>query len=81
MIVQKTIVIDDVEFLQKYSDSGYMIERDDVLYDEAIDPIGSNRVYNETDVPILTPDSAFYDTELATTSDYEMALAEFGVKL
>lgn len=35
-----------------YSDLGYKIERDGVLYDEAIDPAELNRQYTETNIPI-----------------------------
>lgn len=35
-----------------YSDKGMMIEREGVLYAEAIDPEEMGRVYIETDIPI-----------------------------
>ena len=38
--------------VRTYSDKGTMIERDGVLYGEAIDLLDSKRVYNETDIPI-----------------------------
>ena len=41
---------DGVVLVRTYSDSGFMIERDGVLYDEAIDPEQMNRVYTESDV-------------------------------
>lgn len=40
-----------------YSDAGYMIQRDGVFYDEAIDPAEQKRVYTETDVPIEQEDA------------------------
>lgn len=43
---------DGVVLRRTYSDSGKMIERDGVLYSEAVDPEGSGRVYSETDVDI-----------------------------
>ena len=38
--------------IKAYSDERFYIERDEVLYEEAIDPKDSGRVYTETDVPI-----------------------------
>lgn len=45
---------DGVELFITYSDIGHYIERDGELYEEAIDPAGSNRIYTETDE--LIPD-------------------------
>ena len=41
---------DGVNLYRTYSTSGKMIERDGVLYSEAIDPEGTNRMYTESDV-------------------------------
>ena len=51
MIVQE--IIDD-EFVKTYSDIGMMIQggKPIGLYPEAIDPIGVEREYVETDIPI-----------------------------
>lgn len=43
---------DGVVLNRTYSDSGMMIERDGVRYDEAIDPAELGRVYTETDEPV-----------------------------
>lgn len=43
---------DGVVLNRTYSDIGMMIERDGVMYDEAIDPADTNRTYTETDEPI-----------------------------
>lgn len=43
---------DGVVLNRTYSDLGYKIERDGILYDEAIDPAELNRQYTETDIPI-----------------------------
>ena len=43
---------DGVVLIRTYSDAGYQIERDGVLYDDAIDPAELNRQYIETDEPI-----------------------------
>ena len=47
---------DGVELFRTYSDRGVMIERDGVLYEEAIDPVDRGRVYNETETPIPVPE-------------------------
>ena len=52
-----------------------MIERDGVRYSEAVDPIGSNREYTETDEPV---EDNIGD---ATVEDYQSALSEFGVEI
>ena len=41
---------DGVRLVRTYSDAGKMIERDGVLYEEAIDPEDSGRVYTESDM-------------------------------
>lgn len=41
---------DGVNLYRTYSTTGKMIERDGVMYAEAIDPEGTNRVYTETDI-------------------------------
>ena len=43
---------DGVVLNRTYSDQNMMIERDGVLYSEAIDPAELNRQYIETDEPI-----------------------------
>lgn len=50
MIRTENITINGKEFIRTYSDSGFMVERDGVQYDEAVDPIGFDRTYTETDV-------------------------------
>ena len=49
MIVTATKTINGREFIRTVSDAGFMIERDGVRYSEAYDPVGSGRVYAETD--------------------------------
>lgn len=48
MIKIETITINDKDFQYTYSDEGYMIERDGIIYSDAIDPIDSGRTYTET---------------------------------
>ena len=75
MIVQETKEINGVMYDYAYSDSGFMIERDGARYSEAVDPLGSGRVYTETDEPIEI------ETDEATVDDYHIALNEFGVEV
>lgn len=55
---------DGEKLYRTYSDAGMHIERDGVIYEEAIDPESTNREYTETDIPIsnfnneLTPEEA-----------------------
>ena len=64
---------DGVVLNRTYSDLGMMIGRDGVRYSEAVDPAELNRQYTETDEPVEV------ETEEATETDYQNALAEFGV--
>lgn len=43
-------------FVRTYSDEGKKIERDGRVFCEAIDPLGSNREYTETDIPVQVLD-------------------------
>ena len=73
MIVTEDLTINGRSFMKTYSDSGYMVERDGVLYSEAIDPIDSGRTYTESDTPL--------ETDEATAEDYQAALNEMGVQV
>lgn len=44
---------DGVRLERTFSDLDHYIERDGVLFEDAIDPEGSGRVYTETDKEIL----------------------------
>ena len=74
MIVQTIKEINGVMYDYAYSDSGYMIERDGVLYSEAVDPLDSGRVYTETDEPIDV------GTKEESLEDYKAALQILGVE-
>ena len=74
MIIQTTKEINGVVYDYAYSDSGYMIERDGVLYSEAVDPLDSGRLYTETDEPIDV------GTKEETVEDYKAALQILGVE-
>lgn len=49
MIVTESLTINGRAFIRTYSDGGYMVERDGVMYSEAIDPAETGRTYTETD--------------------------------
>lgn len=61
-----------IPLTRAYSDLGMMIERDDVFYDEAIDPTAEGRIYTESSIPIGSE---------AEAEDYEAALNELGVEI
>ena len=52
MIITERLTIGGRKFVKTYSDEGYMVERDGVRYDEAIDPAEFGRTYIETDEPV-----------------------------
>ena len=52
MIKTELIVVDERQLRRTWSDTGYMIERDGVVYSEAVDPAEFDRVYTETDIPV-----------------------------
>lgn len=47
MIITEPVTIRNRDFIRTYSDSNRYVVRDDVSYSEAIDPVGSGRVYTE----------------------------------
>ena len=73
-IVKEIILIDEIEYEKTYSDTGFFIERDGAVYEEAVDPLDSGRVYTETENIIEG-----YNVE-ATEEDYLNALMELGGK-
>lgn len=48
MVKTETVTINNKQFLHTWSDDGMKIERDGVEYDEAYDPVETNRIYTET---------------------------------
>lgn len=56
MIKTEQLQINGKAFIRTYSDRGVMIEREGLVYSEAIDPIGSGRTYTETDTPVPKED-------------------------
>ena len=49
MLITELIEINDTTYIHNYSDIGCYIERDGVKYAEAIDPVGTDRIYTETE--------------------------------
>lgn len=49
MVVTELVKINNKEFRHTISDKGMKIKRENVLYDEAYDPVGFDREYEETD--------------------------------
>lgn len=72
MIYTETVEIRGRQFIRTYSDA-YKVERDGVLYVEAVDPVDSGRTYTESDTPL--------DMIEATDEDYLAALAVMGVQV
>lgn len=50
MIITENVNIRGRDFIRTYSDSNRYVVRDGVSYSEAIDPVGSGRVYTEGDI-------------------------------
>lgn len=50
MIITETVTIRGRDFIRTTSDEGRYVVRDGVSYSEAIDPIGTGRVYTEGDI-------------------------------
>lgn len=63
MIVREIITINGKDFLHTYSDSGMLIERDGVMYSDAIDPIESGRTYTESSMSIEEYNSIMAERE------------------
>lgn len=54
MVISKTITINGKQYRQTYSDSGYYIERDGMQFADAVDVLGAEYIYTETNIPIET---------------------------
>lgn len=63
---------DGVELYKTFSDLDMMIERDGVLYEVAIDPKDSGRVYIETDIPLPEKE----DTETQEEQEVEIQVEQ-----
>ena len=73
MIKTELIMADERQLRRTWSDAGFMIERDGAMYSEAVDPIDSGCLYEETSIPL--------EEEEATIDDYQQALSELGVSV
>ena len=65
MIKTEIITINGVQFKKTWSDASYLIERDGAKYSEAVDPMGVERVYTETNEPIGPKDDITGDEILS----------------
>ena len=49
MLITELIEINNTTYIRNYSDQGLFIERDGIKYAEAIDTLGTDRIYTETE--------------------------------
>lgn len=70
MIIKEIIEIDGAQYEYIYSNCGMKLKRDENIYDEVFNPVGSGREYTEVTI-----------TEEATEEDYQRALRALGVEL
>ena len=74
MIITENVTIRGRVFIRTYSDEGRYVVRDGVSYSEAIDPVGTGRVYTEGE---LMPDEAADMTETeAKAMAYDILVGE-----
>lgn len=74
MIITERVTINNREFIRTYSDEGRYVVRDGVSYSEAIDPIGTNRVYTEGEI---MPEETTDMTEMeAKAKAYDILVGE-----
>ena len=78
MVKSEVIEINGTQYRKTYSDSGYYIERDGMRFSEAIDVIGADFVYTETDVKIEdgTEQNANIENRLTAVEQFEELTAE-----
>lgn len=65
MIKTEIITINGIQFQRTWSDANYLIERDGAKYSEAVDPIGIERTYTETNELINSQDDITSDEFLS----------------
>lgn len=74
MIIVEQVTINNRDFIRTYSDDGRYVVRDGVSYSEAIDPIGTGRVYTEGEI---MPEEATDMTEVeAKAKAYDILMGE-----
>lgn len=71
MIIRTTKTINKVEYDYTYSDAVMYIKRNDICYTEAIDPLNSNREYEETDISIVDESDDIVDSIVEDMLDSE----------
>ena len=76
MIITENLTINGKAFVKTYSDSGFMVERDGVRYDEAIDPAELGRMYTETDALIEREDAMIETEQKANAYDIITGVSE-----
>ena len=78
MVKSEIIEINGTQYRKTYSDSGYYIERDGMQFSEAIDFLGADFVYTETDVKIEddTEQNANIENRLTAVEQFEELTAE-----
>lgn len=78
MVKSEVIEINGTQYRKTYSDSGYYIERDGMRFSSAIDVIGADFVYTETDVKIEddTEQNANIENRLTAVEQSEELTAE-----
>ena len=74
MIITENVTIRNRDFIRTYSDEGRYVVRDGVSYSEAIDPIGTGRVYTEGEI---MPEEVTDMTEVeAKAAAYDILVGE-----
>ena len=56
MIKTEQLQINGKAFVRTYSDRGMMIEREGLVYSEAVDPAELGHTYTETEIPVPKED-------------------------
>lgn len=74
MIITERITINGRDFIRTTSDEGRYVVRDGVSYSEAIDPVGTDRVYIEGD--IMPEDTADMTETEAKAKAYDILVGE-----
>ena len=75
-IISETVTLNDRKFTKTYSNSGFYIERNNMFYTEAIDPLGSGREYTETDRLIETDEQSVEEKISAVSAATEQNIAD-----
>lgn len=75
-IISETVKLNDKNFTRTYSDAGFYIERNNMFYTEAIDPLGSGREYTETDRLIETEEQSVEEKISAVSAATEQNTAD-----